>query len=152
MTDKKSLDYSMFDVMLLQSKATRNLQVAVNQRLETYELTLMEWLFLGVVQTGGGGGLSMTAIATGLDVTMPQITALSRDLLKRRLVRQKTQNRDKRSRHLIITARGKQLLEKIKTLADLLLDTVANEVGDDNVRAYITALEELGYLDKPHVS
>ena len=149
MSNDEKLEHTMFDIALLQSKAARNLQVALNQRLESFELTLMEWLFLGVVRTGGGGGLSMTAIATGLDVTMPQVTALSRDVIKRRLVRQKTQESDRRSRHLILTTKGKQLLDKIEPLAQSLLETISSEVGAEHVTAYAVALEELGYLDKP---
>lgn len=144
-----SNEHTMFELCLLQTRAVRNVQVAINQRLETFGITMMEWLFLGVVLTGGAAGLSMTAVATALDVTLPQVTALNNTLVKQHLIRQKTQRHDRRSRHVIVTAKGKHMLEDIFPLVDTLLDTLREEIGHEHMKKYAEILDELAYYDKP---
>ena len=108
---EKNSHLTMYERCLLHARADRALRSLVGTRLEQYHLTMMEWLLLGVVCQGPPEGLSMSAVAQSLDVTLPQVTALANKLLNLKLVRQKTQSHDRRSRHVMPTGKGKTLLE-----------------------------------------
>lgn len=136
---------NVFEVFLLQSRANRNLRIAVNQQLEHFGLTMMEWLLLNVASTAKASGLSMTAAATALDVTMPQVTALSAKLVKLRLLRQKTQLNDRRSRHIVITAKGRNTLEDIDEKLNSLRQEFSDKLGSQDLSKYIAALDKLAH-------
>lgn len=104
----------MQETFLLHARADRALRSLVGTTLEVYKLTMMEWLLLSVVSQGPPQGVSMSTVAEALDVTLPQITALSNKLLTLKLVRQKTQSADRRSRHILITGKGKNVVEDIE--------------------------------------
>jgi DNA-binding MarR family transcriptional regulator len=101
---------TIYELCLIHSKADRILRTIVAEQLESTQLTMMQWLLLGVVQTAPKQGLSMTDIAEGMGITLPQVTALLSDLSKRRLVKLKTQRKDRRSRHALLTAKGEDML------------------------------------------
>jgi DNA-binding MarR family transcriptional regulator len=105
---------SICERFLLHARADRVVRAFVAKQLEPYQLTMMEWLLLGVVNSGPKDGVSMSAAAQTLDVTLPQITALANKLLGLKLIRQKTQSHDRRSRHILPTGKGKTALEDIE--------------------------------------
>lgn len=105
---------TMYETCLLHARADRALRALVGIKLERHKLTMMEWLLLSVVVQGPSDGMSMSAVAQSLDVTLPQITALANKLLNLKMVRQKTQSHDRRSRHILATGKGKSLLEDIE--------------------------------------
>jgi DNA-binding MarR family transcriptional regulator len=136
---------SLFELCLAQSRADRAVKSAVNRALEKYELSSMEWLLLSVVNTGGGNGLSMTAAATALNITLAQTNALAVKLVKRRLIRQRTQKHDRRTRHIIITAKGKYTLERSRSLLKRLQKYVASEFSAEEIDTYRQSLERISH-------
>jgi DNA-binding MarR family transcriptional regulator len=102
---------TIYELGLTHSKADRALRTIVAEQLESMQLTMMQWLLLGVVKTAPKQGLSMTEIAENMDITLPQVTALLSDVSKRRLIKLKTQRKDRRSRHALLTVKGEDLLE-----------------------------------------
>lgn len=91
---------SMYEVFLSHARADRALRLVVARTLEQFEVTLMEWLLIGAVAEKGTGGATMTEVATKLDVTLPQVTALAIGLTKAKLLKQKISRQDRRSRRL----------------------------------------------------
>lgn len=143
---KQVSDVSMFEVALLHTRANRALRVMVNERLEQFGISMMEWLLLSIVSSGKNNGLSMTAIANALDVTLPQVTALNNTMLKQRYVRQKTQSSDRRSRHVIITAKGKALLEKAEAVITGALKNWLSAIPEDKFADYLQTVETIAQL------
>ncbi len=135
----------LFELSLLQTRASRNLRLPINRRLEEYNLTMMEWLVLSVAATGKSNGLSMTAVATALDVTMPQVTALCNKLVKMRLLRQKTQASDRRSRHIILTAKGRSTLDNVNATLGSVRQELDKQFGSKDLATYKTLLSNLAH-------
>jgi DNA-binding MarR family transcriptional regulator len=123
---------------LLHARADRVVRSFVAAQLEPYQLTMMEWLLLGVVTNGPKDGVSMSTAAQTLDVTLPQITALANKLLGLKLIRQKTQSYDRRSRHILPTGKGKTVLEDIEASISNALEEwlggLTRERRDDYIR------------------
>lgn len=131
---------TIYELCLLHSRADRTLRTIVAEKLEPFELTMMQWLLLGVVGKAPKDGLSMSDIAARMGITMPQVTALLTDLTKRRLTKLKTQRRDRRSRHALLTSRGEEALKKAETAIE---SGVGELFSSDRRQAYAGMLEHI---------
>lgn len=122
---------TIYELCLSHSRADRELRTKISDILEPQQLTMMQWLLLGSI-SGAKHGLSMGDIASVLGITLPQVTALLSNLVQRKIVRLKTQSRDRRSRHAVLTAKGDTLLaevnEKLENSAELLFPNGTREV------------------------
>lgn len=134
---------SMYEICLLHSRADRALRTVVATQLELFNLTMMQWLLLGVVGSGPKQGMSMTEIAEAMGVTLPQVTALMSDLAKMRLVKLKTQKTDRRSRRAQLTQKGVELFEKIEQKMAETKETWLDIVPADQQEAYLATLDKL---------
>lgn len=119
-------ELTMYQACLYHANADRNLRSVVSRHLERFGVTRMEWLLLAAV-SNKPSGMHMSAIADLLNVSLPQVTALANGLLKSELVIQKVEPRDRRSRSLAATRRGKDLIKKIElSMRDALRDWLAD--------------------------
>ena len=91
-------------------------------------------------------GLSITAAASALDMSMPQTTLLAGKLVKSRLARQKTQSYDKRSRHVIVTAKGKHISTKVRGQLMGLLEELDTVLGEGKVHEYSELAERVAHV------
>jgi DNA-binding MarR family transcriptional regulator len=142
---------TMYERCLLHARADRALRSLVSLKLEQYRLTMMEWLLLGVVCGGPPEGLSMSSVAQALDVTLPQVTALANKLLNLKLVRQKTQSHDRRSRHIMPTGKGKTLLEDTEDSIAIALKEWLAPLPADQVGRYMDTIAWLATHRHPDV-
>lgn len=101
---------TIYELCLLHSRADRALRTVIAEQLQPHDLTMMQWLLLGVVGNAPKDGVSMSEIAEQMGITLPQVTALLSDLTKRRLTKLKTQRRDRRSRHALLTPKGEEVM------------------------------------------
>jgi DNA-binding MarR family transcriptional regulator len=115
----------------------------MSRQLESFNVTMMEWLLMGVVCQGPKQGMTMTDAATTLDVTLPQVTALTAGLTKAKLLKQKVSRQDRRSRRLICTTTGKQLLEETEQAANAALREWLSDIPDEQLEAYLKTIEIL---------
>jgi|GEM_PF-2523466 len=132
---------TMFQVLLLHSRADRALRLIVAKQLERFNITMMEWLLIGSVCRGPKQGMTMTDVATKLDVTLPQVTALITNLTKNKLLRQKISSLDRRSRRLIITSVGRKLLDSIDHDLENVLKLWVRDIPTDRWQAYLNVVE-----------
>lgn len=95
-------------------KANRLLKNVAKQSLKPYNLGFVQWLILGVVGGGPEEGLSVTEMADRVGISLAQASDLSSKLIGSKLVRQRTRRTDHRNRYLVLSARGKLLLENIE--------------------------------------
>lgn len=115
---KGYLGLKLYETCLAHARADRALRTFIANELEGHDITLMEWLMLSVVCNGPKEGLSMSAVARELDVTLPQVTSLANKLLVQQQIEQKIQAHDRRARHVFPTARGKRTWQDVeKSLA-----------------------------------
>ena len=127
----------------MHARADRAMRVVVNDQLESYRITMMEWLALGVVSLGPKQGLSMTRIATTLNVTLPQVTALINGLLKLKLIKQKVLDSDRRGRQVIATSRGKRILTRLEQDITIAMRTWSQDIPRDQLYTYIQTVKQL---------
>lgn len=135
---------TMYETFLLHARADRALRALVATALEQHKITMMEWLLLSVVNQGPPQGISMSAAAEALDVTLPQITALANKLLILKLVRQKTQASDRRSRHIIPTGKGQTILEDAEEIIKSNMHTWTSELPKVDYDQYLATVRWLG--------
>jgi DNA-binding MarR family transcriptional regulator len=102
---------------------------------------MMEWLLLGVVGEGPDNGMSLSDIAKRLDVSQPQVTALMTKVSKQRLVRQKVQRHDRRSRHVVLSTRGQRMLDLIEDAIATRLKEWLADVPREQLKHYIQTIE-----------
>ncbi len=134
---------SAFELCLMQSRVDRSLRSALAPGLETHGLSVMEWLVLNAVHRSENRSLSMSDIASILDVTLPQVTALVTRLVKQGLVKQKTYARDKRGRLVTVTMRGRRTLQKLESASLNVMSQLGNKISDKDLRLYAQTLNKL---------
>jgi len=137
-------DTTIYEVSLLLTKADRSFRLAVSRQLEPIGVSMMQWLLMSTVGKGPVAGLKMREVADALNVTMPQITALMNDLIKKKLVAQKVNKLDKRSRKLVLTTLGAQQLKDIEPkLQKAMAEFFDKKLTASEVEAYFSAAAKL---------
>ncbi|MES2971361.1 MAG: MarR family transcriptional regulator [Patescibacteria group bacterium] len=140
---ERSVLPSMYDLCLMHARADRAMRVVVSEQLEPYNITMMEWLALGVVSGGPKRGLSMTRVASTLNVTLPQVTALITSLVKWKLIKQRVLDTDRRGRQVIVTLKGKRALGKIESDIAKAMREWSSDIPKEQLRDYILTVSQL---------
>lgn len=104
---------TMYQACLLHARADRSLRALVSKCLEKFSITRMEWLLLETVALSGDG-MSKGEVAAVLNVSLPQITALTSGLVKMSLLSQQKGVADKRARRITLTQPGRQLIAGVE--------------------------------------
>jgi DNA-binding MarR family transcriptional regulator len=134
---------NMFELCLLHARSDRALRGSIASKLEAHDITMMEWLLLGVIQRGNGKGMSMSEIAQTLHVTLPQVTALVNKLLPLRLIKQKSANLDRRSRLVSLTSKGELVLgDASKALNDATIEYF-DGFSKEDIQIYTKVLQKI---------
>ncbi|HTE58020.1 MAG TPA: MarR family transcriptional regulator [Verrucomicrobiae bacterium] len=134
---------TMSQACLLHSRADRALRVVVSRQLEQFDVTMMEWLLMSVVCNGPKEGMTMSAVASALDVTLPQVTALTASLTKSKLVKQKVSRQDRRSRRLICAPSGKRLVEETESAINKAMKDWTADIPPEQLKIYLATVELL---------
>ncbi len=142
--DKENISsITMYQALLLHSRADRALRLVVARQLERFNVTMMEWLLMGTVQNGPNEGMTMSAVASALDVTLPQVTALTANLTKLKLIKQKVSRQDRRSRRLVGTSTGKRQLGVIEEELEKAMRDWVGDVPKEQWQIYLKTVEVL---------
>jgi DNA-binding MarR family transcriptional regulator len=136
-------EQSMYEICLLHSRADRALRMVVSRRLDQFKVTMMEWLLLGVVESGAKDGMTMSTVANALDVTLPQVTALTASLTKLKLIKQKISRQDRRSRRLAVTTSGKKMLTDIEQEVDQAMQQWVVDIPPSDFSTYMRTVQRL---------
>lgn len=134
---------TMYESCILHARADRSLRSVIAKQLESFGITMTEWLLLGVASSSPKDGYSMSKIASILDVTMPQVTALVNALMHHGLVRQKTQSNDRRSRHVLVTVKGQNTLHKVESKIDQTMRLWLADIPKTQLRIYLDIVHKL---------
>lgn len=146
---KKSVQTSALRTCLMLTKVDRSLRGLVTKQLKPFKLTMTQWLLLGIVATADDFGISVGDTARTLGITLSQVTTTSSQLVIARLLRQKrTQRRDHRSRHLLLTARGRALLDDAQSAVDKALTGWFKSVPANQLVFYRRVSEQLAKQPK----
>jgi amicyanin len=135
----------MYELCLMHARADRAMRSVVARQLDTHQLTMMEWLALAVIARGPKKGLSMSAVAQTLDVTLPQVTALVAGLTEANYVRQRVLPSDRRGRQVMTTLRGRRLLVKLEAVIASAIRDWTSEVPPEQLRTYFKTVHQLAH-------
>ncbi len=139
---------TMYEMCLLHSRADRVLRTIVSNVLDSFDVTMMEWLLLATVcsqqSVGKDKGMSMTELSNILSVTLPQITALTTGLMSAKLVKQKVNIHDKRSRRLSCTAQGVRLFEKTEVAIQQSMSRLLANIPRKDLEQYSSVVSVIG--------
>lgn len=141
-----SNNVNMYEACLMHARADRALRLVVSKQLEQFDLTMMEWLLMATVCCSKGNQMTMSGVAQALNVTLPQVTALANNLVRSKLIRQKVNNRDKRSRYLIVTLTGKRLIERVEIVIDSRLRAWLSRVPEHQLKIYMETVGMIANL------
>jgi len=127
------------------------LRAMVGNCLEQFKITMMEWLLLGVVGEAPKEGITLSHIADALDVSQPQVSALMDEVLSQRLVRQKVNKKDRRSRTVALTPKRARLVERIEAAITNHLKEWLAEIPKEQLQAYLNTIRFIteSEIDKP---
>lgn len=101
--------YDVYELCLVHTQFDRWVRSQISQALDGTELTMMEWLLLVSINKNQDEELSVTEAAELLGVSLPQVTALTQQLVKKDLISLEVESEDRRSRRLRISSRGQVL-------------------------------------------
>ncbi len=133
-----------YTVMLAKIRAFRATKDVIATSLKTFDVTIMQWLFLGVIAKEKGSTTS-AAIAVELNVSTPLVTRFTQQLLKKQLITITPDEQDKRTKHITLTANGARLLDDSEPVVRDALKTWLEAIPREDVRTYITVLLHVAY-------
>lgn len=134
---------NMYDICLLHARSDRMFRSAVAAQLEKSQITMMEWLLLGVVSAGPAKGVNMSSVADELKVTLPQVTALVNKLLPQKLIKQKSATTDRRSRLVFLTNKGQLVFDEMNEVMQKAKPEIFAGVDDDQQSDYLAVMTKL---------
>ena len=104
-----------YKVGLLQAKAYRNLKQKTAEALKPYNITSVEWAFLGMVHEEKDGIRSNT-LADILGVEAPFVTSLAAKFEKEKILKYVKDETDGRAKIIHLTEKGHELVIKLEAL------------------------------------
>ena len=134
---------NMYEICLLHARSDRVLRSKIATLLAESQITMMEWLLIGVVSAGPAKGSTMSDIAKSLHVTLPQVTALVNKLLPLKLVKQKSASGDRRSRLVSLTSKGQLVLDENMNTMDDAQQSLFGGASDQELDSYAQVLTRL---------
>ena len=128
--------------MLAKIKTNRETRKVIADCLKKESLLLSHWLLLGVVATDKRK--SMSEIADMLEVKLPLVSRYVKELKSRGLVKVISDDQDKRTKYVIITQEGADLLQKIEPDIKVALKQWLSHIPREHVDIYINVILLLG--------
>lgn len=115
-----------FQACVLQARAYRTLRLFMSSQLKKYNLTMMEWVLLGI-SNSNTDGYTTTELSEILDVGLPLVTNMVDRVSDMGLVKRVRDTKDARTKRIFATAAGSALAEKVEytlrtTMKDWLYD------------------------------
>lgn len=141
--EEGGLQMNMYDICLLHARSDRMFRSAVAAQLEKSQITMMEWLLLGVVAAGSTKGVNMSSVAEELRVTLPQVTALVNKLLPQKLIKQKSAVSDRRSRLVQLTNKGQLVFDEMNELMEKSQSQIFSGITEQQLADYLSVMDKL---------
>lgn len=126
----------MYEACLMYVNADRVLRGIIEEQLRDFDMSLTDWLMLGVIDGGPTSGITLSDIAVALGVSQPQVTMLMANAIQLGLVRQRVGKKDRRSRTAVLTVKGKRLLDSIEEKVKDFMKVWLSEIPSQQLMAY----------------
>lgn len=137
----KRATVSTYQTGLLQSRAYRAFTGFMTDFLSDMDLSLPQWIMLGVLYDNGT--LQPVQIADQLGVKPPVATTLINDLERKRLLERKPHETDSRSSLITLTSRGRNIVSATEKRLHKELRTFMGELSLPEIVVYTRVVAKL---------
>ncbi len=137
-----TLQYSTYNVGLLQAKAYRLLTHRTNMLLAPYGLTSVQWAMLGVL-FDNAQPLALVQLAEKLEVDPPFITVLVAGVEKTDLIKIEAHPKDRRTKLVSLTHKGRKLVPEIEKILRREMKTSIHGVNLRHLLGYYKTLQAI---------
>ncbi len=132
----------VYQFSIIQMAAHATLSKAGRKNLEDFSLNSAQWRILGLLSEHPTGA-RIADIEAVTFIQSTQVNPLIKELLSRQLIRKTPHPEDGRANLLLITSRGRDVLDEIesrmqKTLADIMQDATS-----DDFQIYMKVLQSI---------
>lgn len=142
----KQLQLKTFEAGILQARAYRNLRAFMQDNLEKYDLTMMQWALLGSIATTGSKGITINELAHILDVEGSLITTMVNTAVKTGTIQKRTHPTDSRVRIVFATKAGTTLVERVESDLRNAMRTWLKDIPRTSLLRYLRTLEKIASL------
>lgn len=132
-----------YQAVIAQARAYRKIRSFMEITLKPYDLTITEWLIIGLTIDAGPDGIRISNLAKALGVEMPVITNLVQKATATRWLRRIEDKQDKRARRVVMTHAG---LEKSCVIEGELLkasDPWLKDIDKSCLQGYFSVISSL---------
>lgn len=136
-------DLTTYHACILQARAYRVLREFVAKQLDGYDITMMEWVLLGLIHEAGSKGVSPSALSERMDVSLPMITRMLNALNEAGHIRRQTVTNDKRQQLIATTPKGGHLVQDIEGRVRSSMKQWLQDVNRDDLRGYIRIMTQI---------
>lgn len=136
-------DLTTYQACILQARAYRVLKDFVAKQLDGYDITMMEWVLLGVVHEAGSKGVSPSMLSQQLDVSLPMITRMLNSLNAAGYITRRNVLKDKRQQIIMATQQGRRLAQNIEGQVRGAMKEWLKDVNREDIAAYVRLMDRL---------
>lgn len=132
-----------YHACILQARAYRTLRLFMIHQLKKYDLTMMEWVLLGLVANSQKSEYSMSDLADILDVGLPLVTNMVDRVASFGYIDRKVSSGDKRLKYIIITKKGLKLAKKIEQELRQNMKLWLSDINRQELEGYVKTMTML---------
>jgi len=127
---------------ILQNKVYKILKSSTDDLLKPHGITTVDWAMLGLLYDHKGG-IRLIEIAELLAVEAPFVTALADDLEKKGLVFRTTSQKDKRSKYLQLSDKGRKMVKDLESHLQKETKSLIRGISFRDLLAYRRVLNKI---------
>lgn len=135
--------------VILQARAFRAIRTFMIETLKDYNLTLTEWLMIGVVVDAGREGVRISDLAENLGVEMPVITNLVKRAEASGWVTHAVDKNDKRAKRIYSTTSSRQKACNIEGELQRATGAWLKDLDASKLEGYMTTVGTLAVKELP---
>lgn len=120
-------------------------------KTKEYNLSPIQIKFLIFILTNNSKDCTVTELGRKFNLTKPTVSDAIISLVEKRLVQKKESTEDKRTIHLQLTKKGKDVAEELLAWADPIRDEIKNNSEADKLDVYLFLLKLIESLERAGV-
>lgn len=135
----------MFDldkcVAFVTNTASKRLAECLNNRLMTYNVTKSQWFAMYYINKNGY--LSQKELANFMKASQPTVTGILDRLEKQGFIERREDQKDKRKKVIGLTQKGKEINEKLTSIAEDFKNTCLENVDQKDQETFLEILDKM---------
>lgn len=135
-----------YQTMIIKAKAFRSTKQVIQDALKPFDITMLEWMGLGIINDAKEDGISPSLLAKQLDVTQAYISGLSNRLLSKGYVVRVKNPTDNRTTLLAVSKDGEHVLQTSEKVVRSELREWLSPIERERIDLYMDVLSEVASL------